>query len=205
MANRFNSTEDPTKWNDMAKPCSSYPRRSDYADAFLKMSGIEPGDTVFDMGCGSGTLCLPLSDDGHRVFGGDFSEKMLASVQDVIEEEGIELITLQKMSFLDDWDQYDIPVCDMVFASRCLFDLDPKIVLPKLTSKAGKRVCITLHVSFRDVNLSGSLIEGNDSMEYFKACFGTVIDMGYFPKVDYLPVMFEDRRGWAFMSWDVNI
>ncbi len=55
-------------WDEKAKPCTHYKRRSPYAEEFLLRSGIVPGDTVLDMGCGSGTLCLPLADDGHRVF-----------------------------------------------------------------------------------------------------------------------------------------
>lgn len=196
--------EDPSIWDAMAKPCSHYPRRSEYAEKFLKFSGIEPGDSVFDMGCGSGTLCLPLADDGHKVFCGDFSEKMLKSVQDVIEEENISLITLQKMSFLEDWDKLDIPVCDLAFASRCLFDLDPSVVLPKLTSKARKRVCITICVSFRDTSISSFKLGGHDSVEYFKSCIAAILDMGSIPTVRKITGRCEKDSSWVFISWETG-
>ena len=46
---------------------------------FIEKSGLKCGESVFDMGCGSGTLCVPLAEDGYTVFAGDFSEKMLNS------------------------------------------------------------------------------------------------------------------------------
>ena len=191
-------------WDMIAKPCSNYPRRSPYADEFLQRSGIEPGDTVFDMGCGTGTLCLPLADDGHRVFCGDYSEKTLQMVQDTIEEEGIELITLRKMSFLEDWDRLDIPVCDYAFASRSLFEVDPYIVIPKLSAYAKKKVCITVHVNFTDHTVSGFEVKGNEMREYFKACINAVIDAGYMPHVDYMTFgTCHENNGWAFISWSV--
>ncbi|MBE6009796.1 MAG: class I SAM-dependent methyltransferase [Lachnospiraceae bacterium] len=188
-------------WDEKAKPCTHYKRRSPYAEEFLLRSGIVPGDTVLDMGCGSGTLCLPLADDGHRVFCGDISEKMLASVRNVIEAEGITSITLKKMSFYDDWT--DVPVCDMVFASRSLIDVDPMIVLPKLSAHAKKRVCITLHVDLNDGEISGFRYKGADTISYFRSCINAVIDMGYLPRVEYMSCMFDGKKGWAFIAWDV--
>ena len=200
----LNDAQKAAKWNEKAKPCSHYPRRSDYANEFLAKSGIEPGDTVFDMGCGSGTLCLPLADDGHKVFCGDFSEKMLQSVIDTVNEEGITLITTQKMSFSEDWDKYNVPVCDLVFASRSLFDEDPSIVLPKLSAHARKRVCITIHISFDDDEVSGFKVIAKDSIDYFHACLRAITDLGYLPKVDYMSTISDSRRAWAFISWDIT-
>ena len=200
--NRQNEAAQAAFWNEKAKPCAYYQRRSPYAEEFLLRSGIAPGDTVFDMGCGSGTLCLPLADDGHQVFCGDFSEKMLASVQDVIDEERITNITLRKLSFLDDWT--DVPVCDLVFASRSLIDVDPRIVLPKLSAHARKRVCITLHVDLNDGEISGFHYRGTDTISYFRSCINVIIDMGYLPRVEYMSHMFDGRKGWAFIAWDVK-
>ena len=191
------------KWNKKAKPCGSYERRSSYADEFIRRSGIAPDDTVFDMGCGTGTLCLPLADDGHTVFCGDYSDQMLKFLRETIEAEGLSQITLQKMSFLDDWTQYDIPVCDMVFASRSLINVDPAVVLPKLSAYARKRVCITIHVDSEDGELSGFSYKAQENRDYLKACLNAVIDMGYLPRLDYMDCMFDGRKGWAFIWWDV--
>ena len=109
-----------------------------------------------------------------------------------MERDGEALLTLRKTQ----------PVCDLVFASRCLFELDPDIVLPKLTAHAKKRVCITLHVSLYDTRLSGMFLTGKESAAYFKAVVNTIIDMGFFPRIDYMACNHDPKDGWAFISWD---
>ena len=52
--------------------------------------------------------------------------------------------------------------------------------------------------------MSGFEYRGSDSLEYEKACFNTVIDMGYYPRVDYMDCMFDEIKGGrTFISWDV--
>ena len=38
-----------------------------YVEEFYRLMEPEPGDTFFDMGCGSGTLALPFAQKGHHV------------------------------------------------------------------------------------------------------------------------------------------
>ena len=192
------------KWDASAKPYTAYEERSPYVREFIEKSGLKSGESVFDMGCGSGTLCVPLAEDGYTVFAGDFSEEMLNSVREVMAQRNLKGLTLKKMSFLDDWDSLDLPKCDYVFASRCLTNTDPAVILPKLSAQANKRVCITIHVNTKDGVLSGIPYKGKDSLNYLKACFNTLVDMGYFPHVELIGSMFSEKKGgWVFISWDV--
>lgn len=192
------------KWDETAKPYQYYCERSPYFLEFIERSGLQPGETVFDMGCGSGTLCVPLAEDGYTVFAADFSDKMLDAVREIINERDIRGLTLKQLSFLEDWSEADIPLCDYVFASRCLNGLDPAIVFPKLRKYAKKRVCITIHVNHADGFLSGFKYKGSESLEYLKACFAAIVDMGYYPRIDYMNCMFDEMKGgWVFISWDV--
>ena len=192
------------KWDETAKPYEHYVERGPYYQEFIARSGLVPGDTVFDMGCGSGTLCVPLAEDGYTVFAADFSEKMLDSVRDVIKKRELQGLTLKRLSFLDDWDEAGIPHSDLVFASRCVHHLDPSVILPKLTKYANKRVCMTIHICRHDGYLSGFPYSGEASIEYEKACISTILDMGCYPRVDYMDCMFDEiKGGWAYISWDV--
>jgi SAM-dependent methyltransferase len=47
------------------------------AQPFLQFAGIEPGDRVLDVGCGTGTLSLALAEHGAKVVGLDASESYL--------------------------------------------------------------------------------------------------------------------------------
>ena len=47
------------------------------AKPFLEFAGIQPGDQVLDVGCGTGTLSLALAEHGAKVVGMDASESYL--------------------------------------------------------------------------------------------------------------------------------
>lgn len=130
-------------WDAHAHPFKSYKRRTAYCDEFLKRAQIKPGETVFDMGCGSGTLCIPLSDEGHEVFCADFSKGMLKTVEDVINEENITNLTTQLLSWEDDWDKAQVPICDVAISSRSLLAENVEDAVAKLDAHAHRRVCIT--------------------------------------------------------------
>ena len=178
-------------WDAHAHPFASYSRRSPYCDAFLSRARIKPGETVFDMGCGSGTLCIPLSDGGHEVFCADFSEGMLDSVRQVIEDEGIERLTLCHLDWDEDWEARDLPVCDVAIASRSLFMRDIPTMLAKLDGQARRRVCITLNAGRSMFGLSAVAVaigrgEPDDPAADWHAAIKAVVDMGYNPQVDYI-------------------
>lgn len=192
-------------WDAKAKPCSNYERRSEYAEKFLKLSGIRAGESVFDMGCGSGTLCLPLADDGHRVFCADFSDRMLQSLRDVVEEEHLTLLTLRKLSWQEDWAELELPVCDLAFASRSLFGVDPADAVEKLSGRAGRRVCITLPVNagmFENADSPYSLGTAEEVNAFADACIAEVRRHGYVPEV--LPILGGNGKEsrWIFLAWD---
>jgi ubiquinone/menaquinone biosynthesis C-methylase UbiE len=47
----------------------------------LKFSGIQPGDRVLDVGCGTGVLTAALAERGSKAVGIDASEPYLASAR----------------------------------------------------------------------------------------------------------------------------
>jgi len=48
---------------------------------FLKFSGVQPGDRVLDVGCGTGALTIALAEHGSDAIGIDASESYLASAR----------------------------------------------------------------------------------------------------------------------------
>jgi SAM-dependent methyltransferase len=64
------------------------------AKPFLEFAGVEPGDRVLDVGCGTGTLSLALAEHGAKVVGLDASQsyldgaRRLRSHRNVIYEHG---------------------------------------------------------------------------------------------------------------------
>lgn len=137
--------DDSSFWDKRAPSFQKTAGTSPYARTFLEWARLEPNESVFDMGCGSGTLALPLAHAGHEVWAADFSDVMLELMMRRAAEEGVEhLIHPVHLSWEDDWDETPIPECGVAFASRSIATSDLQGALVKLAAKAKRRVCVTL-------------------------------------------------------------
>ena len=82
--------DDASWWDARAKHFR--PREtSPYARAFLDRAAVRPGEAVLDMGCGSGTLAVPLAQSGCRVVAADFSGRMLEELALAARSAGVEV------------------------------------------------------------------------------------------------------------------
>ena len=138
--------DDASYWNERAKTFTSKDYPNPYVTAFLERAGIAPEESVFDMGCGTGALALPLGEAGHAVTAADFSEGMLSILRDALETRGITSVHCEQMRWEDDWQEHGIAPKshDVCTASRSIAVDDMRAALLKLTQVARRRVCITL-------------------------------------------------------------
>lgn len=137
--------DDAGYWDGRAADFARASATSPYARTFLERARLEPGETVFDMGCGTGALACPLARAGHEVWACDFSENMLDITMSRAREDGVgHLVHPVLVSWEGDWDAAGIPVCDVAFASRSIATSDLRASLGKLASRARRRVCVTL-------------------------------------------------------------
>ena len=159
-------------WDSFAPKYRKHPGKSTYETDFLTLADIRPGETVFDMGCASGTLALPLAEAGHRVFAADFSKGMLELLNQQIAERHLsEYITTMQLDWNEDWSRYDIPVCDVAIASRSMIVSNLEAALDKLQSKARRKVCI---------------VEPTTESPHFNVNIAEYIGYSRFPKPDYM-------------------
>lgn len=126
------------------KRASSFAESRDtaYADRFLDIMKPEADWTVLDMGCGSGTLAVPLAKRVSSVTAVDFSNGMLAVVRKRCEEEGIRNIETVHGRWEDDWAKLGIGTYDVAIASRSMMVYDLQAAVLKLNAVAAKRVYI---------------------------------------------------------------
>jgi ubiquinone/menaquinone biosynthesis C-methylase UbiE len=131
-------------WNKCA-PRFKDKKDSNYYFDFRDLADIREGESIFDVGCGSGTFAIPYAMEGHKVFALDFSPAMLKFMMEEAEELGItDMISPVLATWDDDWEALGVPKCDIVIASRSMNAKDLKGALKRLNAIAKRRVCITL-------------------------------------------------------------
>lgn len=187
---RRRKADDAGYWDRRAPSFAKTSGTSPYAEEFLKRAHVGEDETVFDMGCGSGTLALPLARAGHEVWACDFSEAMLDLMMRRAEEEGTaRLIHPIRVAWDDDWDLAGVPTCDVAFASRSIATSDLQRALTKLASRARRRVCLTLatDTSPRSDEVLLRAV-GRERREYPDFVFGMNIlwQMGLYPDLSYI-------------------
>jgi SAM-dependent methyltransferase len=135
---------DAAFWDRRARHFRGGDEASPYVAGFIEHLRARPGESVLDVGCGSGALALPLARAGHDVTGLDFSAGMLDLLRRQASEEGLQNVRTVQAAWDDDWRTAGVEVADVVIASRSLDVRDLRAALQKLDAFARRRVCITL-------------------------------------------------------------
>lgn len=138
--------DDAAFWDKRSATFTTKDAPNLYVEKFLEYAGIRPGETVFDMGCGTGALAVPLGEAGHKVVAADFSQGMLDQMQSRLDEAGVHTVFPKLMSWEDDWPAFGVRegMTDVAVASRSIATADLRDALLRLTEVARRRVCITL-------------------------------------------------------------
>jgi SAM-dependent methyltransferase len=190
--------DDPAVWDKRAGEFIPTMDASPYASAFIELMDIRAGESVLDVGSGSGTLALPLARQQHDVFALDFSGRMLAQLERQASAEGLRNITTIKARWEDDWKDARVPVADIAVASRSTSVMDLGAALRKLDAFARRRACITVATSdsiprHRIVEkVLGRSIEEHDDYIY---CLNILFQLGITPEVRF--IRHEWDRGFA--------
>jgi SAM-dependent methyltransferase len=135
---------DAAFWDRRARDFRGGDEASPYVTGFIEGMRIHPGESVLDVGCGSGALALPLARAGHDVVALDFSAGMLDVLRRRAAEEGLPNVRTIHAAWDEDWRAAGVGGADLVIASRSLDVRDLRAALEKLDSFAGRRVCVTL-------------------------------------------------------------
>ena len=145
--------DDAQYWNKRSKNFSSKDSPSPYVSEFLKMASVQPGERVLDMGCGTGSIAVPLALAGNHVIAADFSQGMLdetAARVKVAEREHdahiADRVETKLMSWDDNWNEHGMGAhcVDVAIASRSIATHDLRQALMKLNHVASRRCCVTL-------------------------------------------------------------
>ena len=134
---------DSTFWDKRAPAFAKHVKETAYEKHFLEMMQPHPSWSVLDVGCGAGTLAVPLAKRISSVTALDFSAVMLDLLRQSCREEGITNISTIHGSWEDDWERLGVGTYDVVIASRSMVARDLRDAVNKLNRAALKRVCIS--------------------------------------------------------------
>ncbi len=175
-------------WDRKAASFARRTKKSVYTDKFLALLRPEKGWSVLDVGCGPGTLALPLAQRVERVTALDFSARMLDILKERAGRKGITTITTCHAGWDDDWQARGIGRHDVAIASRSLAVPDLRAALEKLSRHARQRVAITDRVRYGPFDpdafaaVGRPLRPGPD----FIYTVNLLYQMGHLPSVEYI-------------------
>ena len=193
-------------WDKRARTYSFHDAPNDYVRSFIQKMQLVGGESVLDMGCGTGSLAVPLAKGGHGVVAADFSEGMLERVRENAAACGVPVAGLAgqgafavpagavcplQMSWDDDWEQFGLGegTVDVALASRSIITHDLEDSIRKLSAAARKRVCVTAgtgispRVDERVAKAMGLNLERHNDALFV---FGIASSLGYEPTVSYI-------------------
>ncbi len=185
------AADDSSQWDERAKTYhkATMPP-SPYARDFIDYAQLEPGDTVFDMGCGTGAISIPVAAAGHQVLACDFSEGMLQVLRGEAEKLGVGVET-KLLSWSDDWEAKGVGPgsFDVACASRSIATTDLRASLKKLSGVARRRCAVTLPVGSSprvdEAIMSAIGLQRQLGRDYVYA-FMILVEMGMRPEVRYI-------------------
>lgn len=131
-------------WDKAAGGFYKRTRNDDYQDALFEKLILDENDTVLDVGCGEGTVTIPIAKRVKKVIGLDSSVKMLEYLEKRAEDENITNIeTVLKP--IEEIRYDEIGDVDVVVCSRSLNGIIPiEGVLTELNRIADRYVFITV-------------------------------------------------------------
>jgi 2-polyprenyl-3-methyl-5-hydroxy-6-metoxy-1,4-benzoquinol methylase len=151
-----------------------------YIEVVRLRCNINPSDSIFEIGCGSGAFLYPFYIRGHEVGGIDFSEKLITLAKQVMPNRLNEFFCSDASSL-----KYD-KKADVVIANQVIhYFPDMEYVtdtISKMIRKSRKSVCVS---GIPDVRLK---IESENMRR------GLLTKSEYEKKYDGLDIMYFDRK-----------
>lgn len=138
------STKIDKDWDKAAPGFYRRTKKDDYNDALFSKLKLDENDTILDVGCGEGSITVPLSRKVKKVIGIDSSPKMLEYLEKRAKDENANNIeTVLKP--IEEIKYSEIGDADVVVCSRSLNGIVPiEDVLAELNRIANKYVFITV-------------------------------------------------------------
>lgn len=134
-------------WDEKAPSFSSRNQSSPFVSLVLDLIPLTASSTVLDVGCGPGTLAIPIASRVKSVTAIDYSSGMLSALTGLASPAGIRNIRTVQASWEDDWQSLGIGRHDITIASRSLAVANLRDALLRLDRYASSLAFIVDRIS----------------------------------------------------------
>ncbi|MBF4468906.1 MAG: class I SAM-dependent methyltransferase [Methanobrevibacter arboriphilus] len=181
----------PKNWDNEADKFSKRSKQDEYQKKLFSKMRIDKDDTVIDLGCGEGSITIPLSKKVKSITAVDSSKRMLEILDDKCKAENIDNIKTMKEN-LEDVTLKEVGNKDIVLLSRSINGISPiKDTINNVNSIANKYVYITIfgpkNWKFENDFYESIGKEKNDFAPY-DYLFNILISMNIYPNIENLEI-----------------
>lgn len=150
---RLDDAVDLAVWQELAPgfdgPNTQTRRAPDLLGRVLEL--VHPGDSILDIGAGTGNYAIPLAEQGSRVTALEYSPDMLAVLRRKLEQQKVAGVTPQPGR----WEDTRLEPHDYVLAANCLYrTADLQNALERFSALARSRVLIIFSIGTPHVILN---------------------------------------------------
>ncbi len=186
--NKPSQKKQATDWDQKAASFATRTVHSVYTEKFLALLAPQPGWSILDVGCGPGTLAIPLAQQVQQVCAIDFSANMLSILKKRAKAKGLNNICCHQLAWEDDWAAHGVQPHDVAIASRSMAVTDLKDALLRLNAFATKRVCITDRVKFgpKDPDAFAAIGRKKATTPDYIYTVNLLYQLGLLPTVNYI-------------------
>lgn len=204
----------PEEWDKKASAFADRTRDSAYVNLLLKHLDLHEDLSVLDVGCGPGTLTIPIAPQVRQVTAIDYSRGMLDVLDQRAKQEGLNNIRCVNCAWEDDWSAFDIGSHDVVIASRSMNIPDLEGGLRKLERYAAGYIYVAERIapSPFDPDAFAALDRKFESGPDYIYTLNMLYHLGIHPRVELIELerelQFQDIdgavQGYAWMFKDLQ-